>query len=202
MEDPPVNEFTQRCFDHGNKYEGIALRKYLEKAFKKEIEELPQQQTYYRQITNKSIALEDEHLRNFWVSTTPDYVLNEDVLIEIKCPYHRCVIRPEPIDFEKENTVKTVLKRQHYLQVQLQMFLTEAEECQLVYYYPFKQFEEQLVPFFVRREKTAINLILEACSQAYSEATGPDVLRRSRLFRGEKQYYETLIDFMINNSVS
>ena len=65
-----------------------------------------------------------------WLSCTPDGYVEDDMLVEIKCPYS------ELVHFDYLHTDGQALRDKYNDQVQLQMLLTGRNVCDLVSYHP------------------------------------------------------------------
>ena len=72
-----------------------------------------------------------------YLAATPDGLLGEDVVVEVKCPFtgRNEIIEPEPMfSFLETKASGTALKRSHsyFDQVQGQMFIAKRLPCDFV----------------------------------------------------------------------
>ncbi|MDD5358312.1 MAG: YqaJ viral recombinase family protein [Candidatus Nanoarchaeia archaeon] len=95
---------------------------------------------------------------NEWVGCSPDGLIGDDGLIEIKCPDSstHLLYRVSPDD---------MVKRYHW-QVQGQLYVTDRKWCDLVSFDPRFELEKQLKIIRVARDDHAISLLKSRLEQA------------------------------------
>ena len=83
----------------------------------------------YEEIEFASVTDQQKGVAEGWLSCTPDGYVNDDGLVEVKCPYNESVHFGYLLD-------SVALKDKYYDQVQFQLMLTGRKWCDLVSYHP------------------------------------------------------------------
>src|SRR5690625_2640395 len=100
------NKYTE----WGNEHEADAIRRYEEEQF-------------------VTVHGQQENVSEGWLSCTPDGLVGDDGLVEVKCPYSEYVHLSYLLDTDE-------LVKKYNDQVQFQMMLTGRKWCDLVSYHP------------------------------------------------------------------
>lgn len=162
--DDPPNSFNQSAMDHGNKFEPVAKKKFL--SIFANLTPCDHQLSYKARFRN-------QYGESLEMRATPDITgfhwpqgQTEPELFctEIKCPWLASVSFGE--SYSDESQARQSLKNQHYLQLQYQMNVVQADLGFLVYYISR---DESMAVWKVSRDRDLWTHMLDSCNQAWKE---------------------------------
>ena len=129
--------FTNEYMQRGTELEPIARQSYEEKTF--------------NIVKNGGIFCDD------WVGSSPDGLINDDGLIEIKCPGFNTMI---------EYLLKQKLPSEYFYQVHGQMYATGRQWCDFVAYHP----DLPMMVLRIEREEKVISELRQILAISIVEA--------------------------------
>ena len=131
------------------------------------VEQEPNAKKWYTKITGIDIkACGLFEVAGIPLLATPDGLVGNDGLIEVKCPYNgaihlkHCFIESQ--DYFKEN------HREYYWQIQCQLLITERYWCDFVSFDPRIESNLGMFIFRVKRDNDDIEMLIEKSKQAKS----------------------------------
>lgn len=146
---------------HGRKYERRAVKKYEE----------------MMNVNTSECGLFVSHLFPM-IGASPDRVVDENTILEIKCPFssRNQKISPKTVPYLVENNGKLELKQNHdyYYQVQGQLFCSERNLCDFVVY----TFEDIAV-ISIPRDEAFIDLMLGKLTAFFDEYFSEAVINKN-----------------------
>lgn len=102
---------SSKSMDHGNDYEGEAINKYIER-------------------TGNDVVSDNVFIKkDDWIGGTPDGFIDDDGLIEVKCPYNGG-------NHLKSLLTQTIYNSDYEYQIQGYLWVTGREWCDFVTYDP------------------------------------------------------------------
>ena len=113
-----------------------------------------------------------------YLGSTPDGLVGEDIVIEVKCPYvaRYKQITPKTVSYliSVDGKLKLDSKHNYYAQVQGQMYITNRKMCHFVVYTLVPKTEIIEVPY----DEEFVNDMLSSLDQFYLDYFKPALLQK------------------------
>ncbi len=164
-----VKKVTSPAIRHGLTFESVAVKKFEEET----------------SVTTKPCGIFVSQTHPF-LSGTPDAVVDERTVVEVKCPLKGCdmIIHPATVPYLQYNNGALTLDENHeyYYQVQGQMFCSGRQECKFVVY-TFKD----LKILTIKRDEKFISTMLGQLNDFYKTYFRGTLLQKY-LYRNTDKY--------------
>lgn len=160
--------FTCRSVQHGLKYEAVAV------------------QMFQAQYSATAPCVMFVCLDALWLAATPDQIVSDTAILEVKCPYvakDKC-INPATVPYLKDidNTLQMDRNHAYFYQIQGQLLCSNRELC----YFCVYTLEDMKV-LEIRRDRKFIAEMIPQLQRFFQEYFLPVVLRRY-VYRFYDQY--------------
>jgi putative phage-type endonuclease len=127
-------------------------------------------------------------LENPFLGATPDGLVDDDAVIEVKCPYSAkdSVVNPGTVPYltyDENNVLQLKTQHNYYFQIQGQLYCSDRQIC---YFCIYTQVDFKVV--VIRRDQSFITDMIEKLKDFYEKFFKPTVLEKM-LYKEHSKFF-------------